>query len=657
MRSEQLPLLVSVGTPSVHPDGTWAAVATSRPDFGADAYVGQLWRVPLEAGATPRRITRGFHDSSPRFSPDGTLLAFLRGSVDGPTQLAIVDARGGEPMLITSSKRSVDDFAWSPDGSTIVFTARVSADGRYGTLAGVDAGAEDPRRITGLSFHSNGLGFTGDQRRQLFRVSVPDITAEPVVAPIGRAARDGDAAALVPEAVQLTHGDADVSSPFFGSANDGVFVTGALHESADSDLVSDLYRVGLSHGELERVTAGDLDVQAGCWGGDGALYVVAASVGESRRDFVGRNTGVFRRLESGDLERLTDAESVLVTDLVPADEGVIAVEERRGRSQIHLISGGIDEVLDPDGVVAGVASAPDGSVVASVVTQTSAGDLVWLRDGERLALTDFSAALRDASPIALPRELTATAPDGYPVHGWVLTPAGDGPHPTLLVIHGGPFSAYHDAFFDEWQTYVEAGYAVVSCNPRGSAGYGESHGRAIKGDMGNLDYRDIMAFLDAALDANPSLDRQRLGVMGGSYGGYMTAWIIAHDHRFRGAIVERGFLDAATFTGASDIGWFFQQEYNGTTRAEMDRQSPMTYVDQVTTPTLVIHSEQDIRCPIAQGYRYYTELKLRGVETELLVFPGENHELSRSGRPWHRRQRLDAILEWWQRWLPAGRAS
>jgi len=197
--------------------------------------------------------------------------------------------------------------------------------------------------------------------------------------------------------------------------------------------------------------------------------------------------------------------------------------------------------------------------------------------------------------------------------------------------------------------YADAGYAVVMCNPRGSSSYGEAHGQAIKGTMGDRDMVDIIAFLDHALATVPNLDASRAGVMGGSYGGYMTAWIIAHDHRWKGAIVERAYLDPRSFVGASDIGWFFAAQYNTDDQATMDAQSPLLLSDQVTTPTLVLHSEDDLRCPIAPALRYYTELKMRGLDVEMLIFPGETHELSRSGRPWHRKQRFDAILDWWSR--------
>jgi dipeptidyl aminopeptidase/acylaminoacyl peptidase len=222
----------------------------------------------------------------------------------------------------------------------------------------------------------------------------------------------------------------------------------------------------------------------------------------------------------------------------------------------------------------------------------------------------------------------------------------------LLNIHGGPFAQFTGAWFDEAQVYAGAGYAVLMCNPRGSAGYGEAHGRAIKGRMGSVDFDDVLGFLDSALAAFPALDPDRLGIMGGSYGGYLTAWTIAHDHRFRAAIVERGFLDPVSFVGSADIGWFFPGEYTGWDPDAMRRQSPMACVDDVKTPTLIIHSEEDWRCPIEQAQRYYAALKLRGVETELLIFPGENHELSRSGTPHHRKQRFEHILRWWAQHLP-----
>jgi dipeptidyl aminopeptidase/acylaminoacyl peptidase len=172
--------------------------------------------------------------------------------------------------------------------------------------------------------------------------------------------------------------------------------------------------------------------------------------------------------------------------------------------------------------------------------------------------------------------------------------------------------------------------------------------------MGTVDFADVIDFLEGAVADDGRLDGERVGIMGGSYGGYLTAWIIAHDHRFAGAIVERGFLDPVTFQGTSDIGTFFGDEYVGVSTHDMARQSPMAVVGQVTTPTFVVHSELDFRCPLEQATRYYSALKRQGTEAELLIFPGENHELTRSGQPRHRVQRFDAVLDWWRRHLPVG---
>jgi dipeptidyl aminopeptidase/acylaminoacyl peptidase len=247
-------------------------------------------------------------------------------------------------------------------------------------------------------------------------------------------------------------------------------------------------------------------------------------------------------------------------------------------------------------------------------------------------------------------ELEATAPDGAKVHGWVVKPVGVGPFPTVLMVHGGPFAHYGWTLFDEAQVYAGAGYAVVMGNPRGSSGYGETHGRAIVGDFGNLDAIDVLALLDAAL-ADPELDDDRVGVMGGSYGGFMTTWLVGHSDRFRAAISERACNAFDSFEGSSDIGWLFVSQYNGTDPERVRAQSPLTHVDRIRTPMLLIHSEHDWRCPVEQAQRLFVALKLRKVEVELLLFPGEGHELSRSGLPSHRIARFEAVLDWWERHL------
>lgn len=661
MRPGQIDLLTTLGTPTVHPDGTFALVAASRPSFVSDASAGQLWRVPLPGGE-PRRATRGSADTAPQFSPDGALVAFLR-AIDGPSQLWVAPANGGEAAQVSDAKLGVLEFCWSPDSARLAWVARVPEEGRYGTLEGVSPAQEDPRHITGFRFQSNGLGWLNDRVRQLFVADVPDPHAEPPIRPVGRAAKGLDNNApswAVPAARQLTTGPLDVAEPVFTPDGDAVLLTWARDPLAEAHLRTAIHRVCVETGAANEVVADRrLSFSSACPSGDGDwLFVLGSDLGEDGRDFVATNAALFVvGRDGGSPVRLTDPETHdLAAPLAPAGgDAVLVVREHRGGSELLRVhaDGALDTVWAGSPTVRSAAAVPGSdAVVAAVTSPTSPGELALLADGRARPLTHIAAPLHDATGVVEPVELTATSADGHPVHGWVYLPAGDGPHPVLLAIHGGPYSAYGGDFFDEFQVYAEAGYAVVACNPRGSRTYGQAHGAAIRGALGTLDMADVLAFLDHATGTLPGLNADRVGIMGGSYGGYLTAWIIAHDHRFAAAIVERGYLDPASFPGASDIGWFFMPEYHGPDRAAQDRQSPMLLAEQVRTPTFVVHSELDLRCPLGQALRYYTALKVAGVDTELLVFPGENHELSRSGTPWHRRQRFEAILDWWARHLP-----
>jgi dipeptidyl aminopeptidase/acylaminoacyl peptidase len=388
---------------------------------------------------------------------------------------------------------------------------------------------------------------------------------------------------------------------------------------------------------------------------DGAIAMLASDVGPDGIDFVAPGTGLWI-LDDAGLRSLTDPETIdlgeVGSHVTPVGDDFLVQDRTKGRVRLLRVtrSGEVTELLGGDVEVLGHAASAH-RIVASIATTESFGELAIVEDGKAEMLTAFGATIAAAGIVA-PRELTIEGRDGYPIHGWVAQPEGEGPFPVILQIHGGPFASYGIHVFDETQVLVEAGYAVVYSNPRGSAGYGREHGRVIRQAMGTVDFADVIDFLEGAIASDSRLDGSRVGIMGGSYGGYLTAWVIAHDHRFAGAIVERGFLDPVSFQGTSDIGAFFGDEYVGVETDAIARQSPMAVVDQVTTPTLVIHSELDFRCPLEQATRYYSALKRTGTDAELLVFPGENHELSRSGQPRHRVERFDAVLDWWQRKLP-----
>ena len=654
MKATDLPLLTAVSTPTIHPDGSRAVVAVSRPNLESDSYVGQLWSVSLPDGER-RRLTRGGSDGSPKFSPDGKLLAFVRAPEKGRAQVFVAPADGGEAVQVTDAKLGVADYVWSPDSSRIVFVARVPEPGRYGTVPELGPDAEPARRFTTLRTSANGVGYTVDRPRQLFIVDVPKPGDEPLYATAPSVADEHPTAPpAAPEARLLTSGDFDNRQPVFSPDGTSIAFISARHESRDIDLIESVFTLDLkTDGEPVQLTPADttIGVDSLAWG-LGGIHVLAFDLGPNRTDFIGRSGCLFRLSEDGAFTRLTTDADDLGGDIVFAGDDALVLATTRGRVVLRRVTprGVVTTEAGGDIEVSGVDVAGE-TVVLSLALADSTGELGMVESGAARALTDFSAPLRDSGVIH-PTEVTITARDGYPVHGWTLTPAGEGPHPVLLNIHGGPFAQYTVALFDEMQVYADAGYAVVMCNPRGSAGYGVDHGRAIRQAMGTVDLTDVLDFLDGAITANDSFDATRVGIMGGSYGGYLTAWTIAHDHRFAAAIVERGFLDPDGFVGTSDIGSFFGDEYTGTDPEAMAAQSPQAVVGRVTTPSLVIHSSDDLRCPLSQGERYYAALKRKGVETEMLVFPAENHELSRSGRPRHRLERFEAILDWWSRYLP-----
>ncbi|WP_245702686.1 S9 family peptidase [Arthrobacter subterraneus] len=655
----------TVSAPSLHPDTRRCVVSVTRPDYDADAYVGQLWEVPLDGGA-PRRLTRGFRDTAPKFSPDGSILAFLRAGEGGKPQVYITDGRGGEPQQLTDRPLGVSSFEWSPDSRRLVLSARVPEDGRYGTVDGVSAGQEDPRLVSSFKYRMNGVGYTRDKRSQLFLLDVPSLGEEPFVRPVGRAARSlgEDAPTAFAEPAQLTDADADHTAPRFSFDGSRILFSASLEPDSEANLRSDIYSIALDGTDRQRlsnftenlVSCGNPVHSAdGRW-----LYYLGSALSPSGVDFVARNTALYIAPVDDPTQArvLTDPESLdlgEIGEVVPAGgDSVLVFNRSRGAGDLRRVDaqGAVEVLADGELIVTGAAGI-NGTVVVSYTDPDTVGDVARV-DGRALTrLTDFSAALRSETAVIPPREEIFTAPDGYPVHGWVLIPEGEGPHPVLLNIHGGPYAQYGWGYFDEAQVYLDAGYAVLMCNPRGAAGYGEEHGRVIKEAMGTVDMQDVLAFLEGAVRTYDQLDGDRLGVMGGSYGGYLTAWLIANDHRFQGAIVERGFLDPESFIGSSDIGWFFSEAYTGAEPEKVQAQSPYAQVHRVRTPTFVIHSEEDLRCPLEQAQRYYTALKRHGVECEMLIFPGETHELSRTGTPWHRRQRFEHILRWWAEKLPS----
>ncbi|CAM3105473.1 S9 family peptidase [Saccharomonospora xinjiangensis] len=654
MRPTDLGRMAVPGRPALR--GELLLTAVTRPDPDADAYRSTLVRI---GSHEPSPWTHGERDTAPAISPDGRWVAFLRATGTDTPQLHVMPSSGGESRRLTDLPLGAGAPVWAPDSRRIAFTADVPEPGRYGTAVNgsgsvVSPERERPRRITRLDYRIDDKGFTRDRPRRLFVIDAV------------KTEDSGPKPSTTEGPMPLTDAAVSVADPAWTPDGSGVVVVAPRDWDARETRHEDLYVVPSEGGTPSLLVRGRGNVSLPVVAEDGTVYFY----GTSFDGFAGvaRNTGLWATslTEPANPVRLTDAETVdCETSAGPPaprrDDVLIAV---RHRGAVELRSVPRDVPRDSDGAVLDTLTlvtgkhavvrsfAIDGERVAVVQAgPADTGEVLLLDDGTVSIVTDFSASLRETG-IRPVEELTATAPDGYPVHGWVVAPDGDGPHPVLLVVHGGPFAQYDWGLFDEAQVYASAGYLVVLPNPRGSAGYGESHGRAVIGALGTVDADDVLALLDAAL-TRPDADTDRVGVMGGSYGGFMTGWLAAHHgHRFTAAWSERAVNAWDSFTGSSDIGWWFAGAYVGDDPEEQRRRSPLAHADRIRIPFAIAHSEHDWRCPIEQAQRMFVALKAGGCETEMLLFPGEGHELTRSGSPRHRIQRFDAVLEWWQRHLP-----
>ncbi|HEX5164272.1 MAG TPA: S9 family peptidase, partial [Thermomicrobiales bacterium] len=343
----------------------------------------------------------------------------------------------------------------------------------------------------------------------------------------------------------------------------------------------------------------------------------------------------------------------------PDGASLLMLVSDSGSTHIYRVSldgGDITRITGGERRVSGVSLSSDGKTIAYVAgTSTNPGDLYVANiDGsDERQLTNLNQDFLGSLTLSEPEEFRVPSQsDGAEIQGWVMKPVGfeaGKKYPMILEIHGGPHAMYSNHMMHEFQLMAARGYVVVYCNPRGSAGYGEDFTTYTHKAWGEKDMPDVMAAVDHVVSQG-YVDANRLGITGGSYGGYMTLWMIGHTDRFKAAVTQRCVSNLYSFYGTSDIGFTFgEYEFGGTAweqREHFMKYSPITYVDKVTTPLLIVHSEQDYRCPIEQAEQVFISLKKLGREVEFVRFPDENHNLSRTGKPKHRIERLEFIIGW-----------
>ena len=618
------------------PAGDRVAFVVRVLDEEQDEYRSGIWSVSV-AGGEPSAFSRGQkRDASPRWSPDGKMLAFITERDAEKGQLYAIPASGGESRCLTSEKLGVSSPAWSPDGRFICVTGKVS------TIAEPEEGtkkAPPARVITTLKYKYNAEGFTYDKRRHLYVVDV----------------QSG-------EVRQVTDGDFNDDQPAWSPDGMRIIFVSARHENRDYDKVSDVYAVNVSDGSVERLTDGTFTVDAPAFSRDGKQI---AFLGFRGPEDSPRHHRLWV-METGKEPRcLTES---IDRNLVPSPGGGVPLAWNADGTRIYVAGqdrgnvpvlgvdthdGAIQTAIGGERSVSSFTVDAAGRQIAFTASTTSRPAEVFVANadgsGER-RLSDLNAQWLDEVQLPEPQRFEVVRPDGFRIDAWFMRPVGykvGTQHPVLLDIHGGPFAQYGNVFLDEFQMQAGAGFGVLYCNPRGSSGYGEEFARSIIGAPGIEDTEDVLASLDRLLETGADIDRERLGVLGGSYGGYLTSWIVGHTDRFAAALSERGINNRLSKAGTDDVNttWTYFRVEPWREPELFLKLSPLMYADAIVTPLLIMHSEEDLRCPMEQAEQMYSALKRLHRDVVFVRFPGENHELPRNGKPSHRRQRFELQLD------------
>lgn len=663
LTAEDLYKFELVSDPQLSPDGAYVIFGLSQVDRETEKKYSNLWLAAADGSTPPHQFTYGDHsDSHPRWSPDGQEIAFLSNRKDEKqSQIYIIPLHGGEARPVTKMEGSFAGFSWSPDGRFLTTQFRKKdADvlerekDEQKKKLGVVA-----RHITRLDYKFNGEGYRPAERWHIWTI---------------------DAASG--EAVQLTEGDKfDETQPQW--TPDGRFLIFTSNRDSQPDInweETELYRIQATGGEMQLIPAHSGQKhnhtispdgqwiayvgrpQKGHWYQNDCIYLVPASGGEARNITADSDLHL-------SLATLTDISSgTAQTPPTWSKDGrfLYTMATEKGNQPLLAFSTdpntpGYRRIIDEPGLVGSFTLDDAQKSVAYLWGDLSGPAQVRVRSlstNNTHTLTHFNRSWLDNIATGEIEEVWFKGKDGAALHGWIMTPPRFDPnkkYPSVLEIHGGPQTQYGRTYFHELHLLAAQGYVVYWSNPRGSQGYGQDFAGAIYNQWGTVDFDDVMAWADTVAK-RPYIDKERMGVTGGSYGGYMTTLIIGRDHRFKAAVAQRIVSNFISFYGSSDLS-IGTENLMGMEKPPWDdlenywRQSPIATIGNTQTPTMLIHSEKDFRCDKEQGEQVFVALKRLGVDTEMILFPEESHGLSRVGRTDRRIQRLTHMLRWFATYL------
>ena len=627
--------LVKVGEPSLSPDGAWLAYSRAVIDRKSMKERSHLVLASIPDGEH-RPLTQGSSDTAPRFSPDGTQVAFVRPDERGRKQLWVIPLDFGEARRVTGVEGGVGDIAWSPDGGRIAFVSDVKPEEGAASEAGPEV-----KVVRRIRYRIDAGGWRGDAFRHVFVVDVESGAVR-----------------------QVTSGEGEDAAPVWSPDGTRIAYVSDAIEGRDTSWLAGVFVVPADGGEPERwapeVSCFSQNPLSGAvaWSPDGERLAVVGTddrvLGDPRQSFlfVANRDGA-RKLTDGDYSPVLPAPELRWT----ADDRIVFLADHRGESFVcevdaaggplrTLAGGGAQSVsltLDAAGEYAVMRSTPP----------ESPGDLhlVDLREGTERRLTCSNDEYLAGHPPGTMRKF-AIRRGGMEIESRLIVPPDfdeSRRYPLVVDVHGGPHGRFQDSFDSTHHVLATSGYLVLAVNPRGSTTYGLDFARAVIEDWGGEDYLDIMAALDEVC-ARGFVDDSRLGMHGYSYGGFMSAWAVGHTDRFRAAVVGAPVANLVSMYGTSDIGVSFgEPQWGGTLADSFDtfvERSPLTYAEKVETPVLLLHGEDDNRCPIGQSEEMFVSLKRLGKEVELVRFPGSSHSFLRSGHPKMRVEYLRRMKGW-----------